>query len=188
MAKVTLPLMSGSASGKIFQAVVFSIWKGRAYVRGLITPLNPRSNAQAEARLYMGSCGKNNKAIESLSQGDTGDSVLYTQIKAKTPSDQSWMSYFQKTQIGFEFANILAARASWTGAGAPQKAFFTAAAATIPLTGFDIGYGVVVKIEGDEQLYISAYAAFSLGLAIAPQSPLTMTEVQVNAFAAAYSA
>lgn len=188
MAKVTGPLMSFTAAGKVGKAIVFSIWKGVAYVRGLVTPRNPQSDDQAEARLYMGSCGKNNKAIESLSQGDTGDSVLYTQILAKTPGDQSWMSYFQKTQIGFDFANILAARASWTGAGAPQKLLFTTAAATIPLTGFDIGYGVVDAITGGEQLYISAYAGFSLGLAIVPQSPLTMIEAEVNAFAAAYAA
>jgi len=186
MAKVTGPLHSDTASGTVAGATVFSRWKGRPYVRQLVTPHNPKSDDQAEARLYMGAVGKNNKMVESISGGAVSDSVLYTQILAKTPSDQSWMSYFQKTQIGNMFVNILAARASWTGAGAPQKLFFTAAAALIPLPGFDIGYGVVTPIAGDEQLYISAYAAFSLGLAIAPQSPLTMTEAQVTAFGAAY--
>ena len=186
MAKVTGPLHSDTASGTVASATVFSRWKGRPYVRQLVTPHNPKSDNQAEARLYMGSCGKNNKAIQSISGGAASDSVLYTQIMAVTPSDQSWMSYFQKTMIGMTWANILASRALWTSCGAPQKAYFTTAAALIPLTGFDIGYGIVVKIEGDEQLFISANAAFSLGLAIAPQSPKTMTEQQVTAFGAAY--
>lgn len=186
MAKVTGPLHSDSASGSHAGSTVFSHWKGRPYARMLVIPVNRKSDGQAEARLYMGSCGKNNKAIQSISGGAVSDSILYTQIMAKTPSDQSWMSFFQKTQIGKMFVNILAARADWTSCGAPQKAFFTTAAATIPLTGFDIGYGVVVAIAGDEQLFISAYAAFSLGLAIAPSDPKTMTESQVNAFAAAY--
>jgi hypothetical protein len=150
--------------------------------------MNPRSDDQAEGRLYMGSCGKNNKAIECLSNGDPGDSVLYTQILAKTPSDQSWMSYFQKTQIGKMWANIQAARTAWTSLSSEKKGFYNTAAASIPLTGFDIGYGVVSPITGGEQLFISATAAFALGLAIVPVDPSSMSETQINAFAAAYKA
>jgi hypothetical protein len=188
MSKVTMPLMSGDARGKLADAIVFSYWKGRNYVRIRIIPKNPKEDGQAEARLYMGSCGKNDKAIESLSGGDTGDSVLYTQIIAKTPSDQSWHSYFMKTQIGMEWANIKAARTAWTALGAPEKLLWTTAAATIPITGFDIGYGVVTPITGGEQLFISATGGWLLGLAIVPADPSDMIEAQINAFAAAYKA
>lgn len=188
MAKVTGPCFSLDARNKLGDAIVYSYWKGVNYVRTRIIPKNPKSDDQAQARLFMGCVGKNNKMIESLSQGDTGDSVLYTQILAKTPTDQSWMSYFAKTQIGLVAANILAARSAWTALDAPTKLLWTTAAATIPITGFDIGYGVVTPITGGEQLFISATGGWLLGLAIVPADPSDMIEAQINAFAAAYLA
>jgi len=186
MAKVTLPLLSGSASGKIAKALVFFGWLGRDVVRQWLIPGNPKSNDQAEARTYLGAVGKNNKMIESLSQKDDGDSVLYTQILAKTPADQTWMSYFAKTQIGTAAADIKAAITAYGILNTAKKALWTAAAATIPLTGFDVGYGIVEPIAAGEQLFISATGAFALGLAIAPDAPSGWTVTDITAFAAAY--
>lgn len=53
MAKVTGPLMSFSASGSLAGAMVFSNSKGRPYVRQLVIPSNPNTNAQQGVRASM---------------------------------------------------------------------------------------------------------------------------------------
>ncbi len=50
MALVKAPAMSLEASGKLGNAIVFSKWKGRAYVRALVTPANPKSGGQVGMR------------------------------------------------------------------------------------------------------------------------------------------
>jgi len=42
--------MSLSASGSIGDAITFSSWKGRAYVRSLVKPANPKSGGQVGVR------------------------------------------------------------------------------------------------------------------------------------------
>lgn len=53
MASTTGPLFSFDASGKIGDSIVFSRWRGRPYVRRLVTPSNPRSAAQTGVRAMM---------------------------------------------------------------------------------------------------------------------------------------
>ncbi len=50
MAVVKAPLLSLEASGKLGNALVFSKWKGRPYVRTLVTPANPKSGGQVGMR------------------------------------------------------------------------------------------------------------------------------------------
>jgi len=51
MALVTAPLLSLDASGKVADALVFSKWKGRNYVRALVRPSNPKSGGQTGMRV-----------------------------------------------------------------------------------------------------------------------------------------
>lgn len=50
MVKVAAPAMSLDASGSLGGAIVFSKWKGRNYVRSLVTPANPQSGPQTGLR------------------------------------------------------------------------------------------------------------------------------------------
>jgi len=50
MAVTKGPLMSMDASGSIAGAIVFSKWKGRNYVRELVTPSNPQTGLQTGVR------------------------------------------------------------------------------------------------------------------------------------------
>jgi hypothetical protein len=50
MVKVNAPALSLDASGKLGGALVFSKWKGRNYVRQLVTPANPQSGGQVGVR------------------------------------------------------------------------------------------------------------------------------------------
>lgn len=50
MAVVTGPLLSMSAAGQIAKTQVYATWKGRPYVRRLVTPSNPQSTDQTLTR------------------------------------------------------------------------------------------------------------------------------------------
>lgn len=50
MAKVTMPLLSGDASGTVAKAMVFSKWKGRNYVRKYVIPSYSNTPGQANIR------------------------------------------------------------------------------------------------------------------------------------------
>lgn len=50
MVKVTAPVMSLDASGSLGNAIVFSKWKGRNYVRTRVIPSNPKSGGQTGVR------------------------------------------------------------------------------------------------------------------------------------------
>jgi hypothetical protein len=53
LAKVTGPLLSVDASGKIADTIVFSRWRGKKYVRQWVVPANPNTAAQQTQRAYM---------------------------------------------------------------------------------------------------------------------------------------
>lgn len=53
MARVQGPLFSLGASGKLAGAVVYATWKGRAYVRELVKPANPKSDKQLSVRAML---------------------------------------------------------------------------------------------------------------------------------------
>lgn len=54
MAKWTSPLFS-DIRNKLGNNVVFSMWKGRPYMRSYVKPANPQSDAQTANRLHMAS-------------------------------------------------------------------------------------------------------------------------------------
>ena len=53
MARTVGPLMSLEASGSVAKTLTYSRWKGRPYVRQLVTPANPRSPLQVSTRAIM---------------------------------------------------------------------------------------------------------------------------------------
>lgn len=67
MALVKAPLLSLEASGKLANSIVYSKWKGRPYVRTLVTPSNPKSGGQVGMRAMFKWLAQNWNA---LSAGD----------------------------------------------------------------------------------------------------------------------
>ena len=67
MAKVTGPLFSVSATGKIADAIVFFPWKGRHVVRQWLKPANPMSALQGTQRLICGALGRSVSPIHTTS-------------------------------------------------------------------------------------------------------------------------
>ena len=180
MAKTTGPLLSFDASGTTGKVMTASKWKGRTYMRLRVIPKNPKSDDQAGLRTVFGAVAKNAKQILPASD-------LYTQIVAVTPQDQSWISYLAKVTIGPNGDDFAAAKTAYNLMGnATVKGYFDAAAPTVGLSGFELPYGTYGAVSAGLQLWACAYAAFRLGLAIAPVTPASMSETQVNDFAAAY--
>ena len=67
MAKVTGPLFSVEASGKVADAIVFFPWKGRHVVREWLKPANPKSGPQGTQRLICGALGRACSPIHTTS-------------------------------------------------------------------------------------------------------------------------
>lgn len=154
MAKVTGPLMSLDASGTVGGTTVFSKWKGRNYVRLRVTPMNPKTSGQATARTYMGAIGQAlssilTRAKDSMHVG----SQFWADAVSFAPAGQSWMSFASKTINGTNFGNIAAVVTAFTALSSPNKAFYTAEAATMGLTDFSLSYGSAPAIVSGAQLY-----------------------------------
>lgn len=68
MARTTGPLMSMEASGTLAKTLVFSRWKGRAYVRRWTIPANPKAPLQVSTRSMMTFLSQQWAAIGSPAQ------------------------------------------------------------------------------------------------------------------------
>ena len=93
MAKVTMPLMSGAASGKLASAIVYFTWKGINCVRAWVIPTNPRDVDQRIMRQKLAAIGKVISEVVLPGTGIENGSKLYQLIKAKMPSGWIWNAY-----------------------------------------------------------------------------------------------
>jgi hypothetical protein len=140
MAIVSGPLHSDAASGKLAGSMVFSRWKGRAYVRQLVTPNNPKSAKQTGVRAMMG--------------------FLAAQYKLLTSSVfTGWTASALARQISEFNAMVSENLARWQLAGSPTQVYPAAEASTPltvttqTLTGFE-GYATVaVTPSGDTNIW-----------------------------------
>ncbi len=116
MALVQAPALSMQASGKLGNAIVFSSWKGRAYVRALVTPANPKSGGQVGMRSNFKFLAQKWAGCSAANQATWEDRANQ---KIISPFN-AFMSYNQ---------------ARWRGFLAPTKVFPEATAMTAPTEG-----------------------------------------------------
>jgi len=174
MAKVSGPLFSMEASGGFGGAIVFGKWKGRATVRQLVIPSNPRSAGQEAARNAMRTAGAAQKFVNSNTQINAN--LILTdkaEIQAITPSGYAWNGFLVDSMIGSGAVNLTASQALWSFiSGADQAAWDTAATgmtsllASVPQTVAGGGQGTQ-KSNGNV-FFNYAYALFVMGLAPVP--------------------
>jgi hypothetical protein len=176
MAKVTGPLMSMDASGGYAGAMVFAKWKGRAYVRQLVTPANPHSADQEAARnkLRVASNGVYWAMRTALvANGETElDRAL---VAAEAPAGQAWNGTLVKAAIGAGGANYTAAANAWTALQAGEKTAWNNAAAAltppIPATAqTTTGGGSTTSLVAGQTYFHYRYALYVLGIAAAPSA------------------
>ncbi len=154
MAKVTGPLMSLDASGTVGNTATFSKWKGRNYVRLRVTPMNPKTNGQAQSRIYLGALGQGLSAVltrakDSLSVG----SQFWADAVSFAPAGQSWISFASRTILGTNFGNIAAVVTAYTAVSSTPKGYYDANAAIAGLTTFGLPYGTAPDIAAGAIFY-----------------------------------
>lgn len=169
MAKVTGPLMSMTASGKLANTLVFFSWKGVATVRQWLIPANPQSDGQGDIRVVLGGLGR--------AVGKVGvDSAFHDKLKALDviPAAQTKQSYLVQyikdnyiagggaTMAG-NYASILA---ELTGHSAYTA--FGVGADDLGITEFDLDYASIAPFEKGLGVYLLAKAAIALGFTGSP--------------------
>lgn len=103
MALVNGPLFSLDASGTVGDAITFSKWKGRPYVRERVIPSNPKSGAQTGRRaMFAFLC----TAWDALSAGEKAswqagaDQLVASPFNAYVSANmKSWHNFIPPTQL-----------------------------------------------------------------------------------------
>ena len=169
MAKLTGPLMSLDARGKLGSCLVFMGWKGVKTVRQWLKPANPQSTGQGDIRVAIGGLGK---AVGKIGV----DSNFHTQLKTlelipDQQSKQSYMvqyikdNYFAGTGATFTAAYV-AMLAELTGH--TSYAEWTAAAAGLSIVEFDLDYAGIAPFDNALGIYLMAKAAIALDFTTTP--------------------
>lgn len=160
MAKSPAPFMSINPSGSIGGLLTASRWKGRPYLRLLVTPSNPSTENQQETRYSMGTVAKAAKNVITSFTGPTHvGSQFFIAARDQAPSGQSWISFLQKSLISLMPVTV---EAGWDALSGTVQGYFDSAAAT---AGF-ISYAPVFftgtpldNATAGGQLYDLAYFA-----------------------------
>lgn len=157
MTKVVAPLGSFSASGKIGKALVYFTHLGRNVVRGLVTPANPKTEAQGDSRLLLGALGRMTRSVVNPSD-------FYNTAVTLVPSGQTWVSDAIKRVIsafGSGATGVAALNAAFDGHSASN---WQAQAVSVGLTDFTISYAASGEqtISAGAQLYALAVYAMQL--------------------------
>lgn len=183
MAKVTMPLMSGTASGKIGDAIVFFGWKGINVVRGFVIPANPQSNDQGDQRLILGGVGRACGAVKKTSDYEGQLNTL-----GLIPAGQTKQSYLVKKIIDLYMYDATHFEGIYTEFEAHSaKADFTSSAAGIGLATLDVAYkGTAHSFSAGMQLYVLAKVAIALAFTGAPYTTAlaSWTATEISALVA----
>lgn len=178
MAKVSGPLLSLDARGKIGGALVFSGWKGLQTVRQFVVPANPRSTTQQASRSKLAVAGKATKVTEF-------NSSFADYVRTIAPNGQSYASYVQKDLLGPNFTNIDAAIVAYNAGGnTTEKGYIDAAAADIGVEGVDLTSIGGVAYSAGQVLCALYQAAYRLGAPEATVDFSALTETIADDFAA----
>lgn len=180
MARVTGPLMSLSASGSVAKTLTFSIWKGRPYVRELVTPSNPQTANQAAVRSILGAIAKSAKAVlTSFKDGAGYGSAFFQQARDAAPSGISWGNFLSKEAYASDGAMLTA----WAALTGTEQGYFTAAAATLGIVDYVPSYPDGVTYEAGTLLFLLANFAVNSIEYSGFADFTTPTEAEVDDFA-----
>ncbi|MDD5505096.1 MAG: hypothetical protein PHV77_07380 [Candidatus Omnitrophica bacterium] len=196
MAKVTGPLMSLSASGKVADAVVFFPWKGRHVVRMWLTPTNKKTDLMGYLRAAMRAIGKQTSKIANIVGGGAVDSKLYLGLAAVTPAGQIWNAQNAKGLMdlfasggAFQTASMLAAISEYSTHS--HKTALDTQATALGLEDYAFSYGYTTSIPAGCVLYFGLKSAYALGASWGTDytlDPSTAAASAIDAFATAHTA
>ncbi len=190
MAKVTAPLLSLEARGKIGDAIVSFPWKGRNIMRAWTIPSNPQASGQKLVRQKLASMGKNTIKIKQVQSDLPNGSAMYQLIKAKTPATQIWNAYFVKAALDdLKTDSEFVALSSAIMGSSIVAENFSANAAALGMAALT-GAAYATEISPEMQLAMGAYAAYKLALSGTTSKydtyPSNWTTAQISDFATDY--
>ena len=170
MAKVSGPLGSFSASGKIANHSVHFTWKGISVVRKWLKPANPMSADQGDVRIMLGGTGRGAGAVRP-NTGNTNVSAFAQQLidLGLIPNGQTKQSYLVQYIMAHYLTNA-------TAYGTELSEFtnhtsydaFEDAADTLNLTEFDLDYANIAAYDKGLGLYLLAKTAIALNFTGTP--------------------
>lgn len=139
MAKVTGPLFSIEARGKIADAMVHFPWKGKNVVREWKKPSNPQTGAQGDARLILGGLGRACGAAAK-------DSQYAEYARACADTGQTWVSTVVRYIIDTYMNTATKYEAEVTALAAHDAAASLATrSAALGLLVFDVDYKITAN-------------------------------------------
>jgi len=182
MAKVTGPLYSMSASGKIANAMVFFGWKGTNVVRQWLKPANPMSAGQGNSRQILGGAGRAGSAVKQNS-----DYAGQLNTLGLIPGGQTKQSFIVKKMIDLFLTDATAFEAvSDEYVAHTAKADFDSTAVDLNLTTVSIAYkDTPSDFVGGLQVYLLAKLAIALNFTGAPYTTAlaSWTATEIDALA-----
>lgn len=174
MAKVTGPLFSMDGSGGFGGALVFGKWKGRNVVRQLVTPSNPHSLTQENARNRIRAAGHGQHWANVTTMLAPGETVTdKNRIIAITPGGFAWNGHLVDQMIGSGAINYDAAQAAWAVLTGGQKTAWDVGAAAltpaIPATyQTTTGGASATPLTAGNTFFLYSWGIYVLGLEAIP--------------------
>lgn len=162
------------ARGKFANTLVFSGWKGRPTVRQLVTPSNPQTSGQIDARNMVRVGGAAQRFANLATTHGGGRSVTdKAALIAVAPSGQAWNGNLVKTMIGAGGVNYAAAETAYALLSSGNKTTWDTAAAAltpaIPAVAQSVaGGGSGTALTAGHVFFIYEYTLYLLGITTAP--------------------
>lgn len=135
MVKVYGPMMSLDASGTLGDAITFSKWKGRNYVRERVIPSNPKSGAQVGRRAMFTFLTQHWAALSASEQAtwqDLAEELVASRFNAYLSLNmRRWHNFYSPTQeTPAGESNLASDRALTTAAWEENRIRLTSTATT----------------------------------------------------------
>jgi len=144
MVRVQAPVLSLQASGSLAGALVYSKWKGRPYVRTLVTPANPKSGGQVGMRSMLKFLAQNWATVIAGSQATwetRADQKVISPFNAYVGFNQfRWRDFLAPSSLDPPATGDTPAVIGATGAVAGVRSITI----TAPITTANDGWGVAL--------------------------------------------
>jgi len=164
MAKVTGPLYSMSASGKLGNAMVYFGWKGVNVVRQWLIPSNPQSATQGNQRIVIGGTGRAVGEIKPFSAFH--QQLIDLKLIPGGQTKQSFMVKYIVDHYLYNATVYAAELANVTGHG--EYDVFESSADSLGIVEFDLDYAAIAPYNKALGLYLIAKTAIALGFTGTP--------------------
>lgn len=164
MAKVTGPLFSMSASGKLGNSMVFFPWKGLNVVRQWVVPVNKMSETQGDQRIMLGGTGRAVGEIQPAKQ--FAQQLIDLNLIPAGQTKQSFMVKYILDHYLNSTTNYASQLSALTG-HAEYDVWGTGADA-LGLVEFDLDYAGIAPYNKALGLYLIAKSAIALGFTGTP--------------------